>query len=186
MINHQKVCGGAPRQGERREGVRGTMENFQRRTSPDINVLAPLRRVMAAQERTCGLKNGPRHDYTRNPVWRVAGFPPQIWPDIRGAAEVGDLEEGRAHVWASVLSSQVKSELPSPLRIPCTSCSTYRDILLTKGGRIFRLASTDSLAPKTSLPHLRGRISACQIQKQSCQKPLHSMPLTTSPLKPRH
>ena len=148
MINHQKVFGGAPRQGERREGVRGTMENFQRRTSPDIDVLAPLRRVMAAQEGTCGLKNGPRHDYTRNPVWSVAGFPPQIWPDIRGAAEVGDLEEGRAHVWASVLSSQVKSELPSPLRIPCTSCSTHRDVLLAKGGRIFRLASTqDQLAP---------------------------------------
>ena len=182
MINHQKVCGGEPRQGGRREGVRGAMENFQRRTSFDIGVLATLGRVMAAREGTCGLKNSPRHEYTSNTVRSVAGcFPPQTWPDIVGAAEVGDLEEGRAHVWASVLSSQVKSELPNPLRIPCTSCSTHRDVLSTKGGGIFRFATTqDKLAPPPELV-----LSIPDPEAVLSETP-HSMPLTTSPLKPRH
>ena len=86
--------------------MRSAMKNSQRRTSPDIDVLAPLGRVMVAREETCGPKNGPRHEYTcqpGNPVRSVAGcFLPQTWPR---AAEVGDREEGRAHVWASVLSS---------------------------------------------------------------------------------
>ena len=40
------------------------------------------------------------------------------------------------------------SELPSPHRIPCTSCSTHRDVPTAKEGGLFRLASTqDQLAP---------------------------------------
>ena len=115
MINHQKVCGGAPRQGERREGVRGTMENFQRRTSPDIDVLAPLRRVMAAQEGTCGLKNGPGTiiHATLSGEWQAFRH------------KYGQTSEGlrRSVIWrkdvltCGRVSCQVKSSLNSPAHL---------------------------------------------------------------------
>ena len=135
MINHQKVCGGAPppltgREKRRCDRCNGEFSkaNIARHRRNCIDVIGEgdggARGNVRPEERPQARVYTPTRQ-PENPVRSVAGcFPPQTWPDIGGAV-------GECPVNSSL-------ELSSPRRIPCTSCSTHKRCLLSQRGRTFQ------------------------------------------------